>query len=73
MPTNDRPTYVTDVVYKRQLLDILRVTDPADSAHQASIPALEGMIVTLGLDLPIVRRITPEPMEFTDGSETQNP
>lgn len=56
---------VTDPEYKKMLLDVLEVGDPADAANQQSIANLEEMILTLGLELPLVRRIT-EPVEDVD-------
>jgi hypothetical protein len=54
-----RERAVTDDQYKEILLKELGIEDPADANRNCNIATLEEMILNLGGELPLVRRITP--------------
>lgn len=54
--------YVTDAQYKAMLLALLEIQDPSDALHSWSIPRLEELVLSVGLELPIVNRLTPNPV-----------
>jgi hypothetical protein len=53
------PLAVTDAQYRVCLLDTLGVCETTDPAHGFSIEELEEHIVSAGMQLPVVRRISP--------------